>query len=125
MAFWVFMFVVDVLVPVTMIVFGLYFIKHAPKEINGIFGYRTTMSMKNRETWEFSHHYFGRRWRLFGWILLVISIIVTLLVFGKSKNQIGMVSMVLFWIQMLFLIIPIFSTERELKHRFDKQGNRR
>lgn len=35
------------LIPVIMLIFGTIFSKTAPKDINYIFGYRTTRSMKN------------------------------------------------------------------------------
>lgn len=39
---------------------GLWiFMNHSPKNINKFVGYRTPASMKNKATWEFSHHYFG------------------------------------------------------------------
>ena len=40
MGFWVFMLIVDIIVPLTMIGFGRYFTKSAPKDINSLFGYR-------------------------------------------------------------------------------------
>ena len=51
MGFWIFMLIMDLLLPFTMIGFGRYFMKKAPKEINSVFGYRTSMSMKNKDTW--------------------------------------------------------------------------
>ena len=57
MKFWIFMLIMDLLLPFTMIGFGRYFMKKAPKEINSVFGYRTSMSMKNKDTWEFAHKY--------------------------------------------------------------------
>lgn len=49
MGFWIFMLVMDLLIPFTMVGFGKYFIKNAPKEINKVFGYRTPMSMKTKK----------------------------------------------------------------------------
>lgn len=46
MGFWISMVIMDLLIPFTMIGFGKYFLKTAPKEINTVFGYRTTMSIK-------------------------------------------------------------------------------
>ena len=46
MGFWIFMLVMDLLIPVTMVFIGKRFQKKPPKEINGIYGYRTAMSMK-------------------------------------------------------------------------------
>ena len=60
MGFWIFMLIMDLLLPFTMIGFGRYFMKKAPKEINSVFGYRTSMSMKNKDTWEFAHKYCGK-----------------------------------------------------------------
>ena len=42
MEFWIFMLIMDLILPFTMIGFGKYFMKKAPKEINSVFGYRTT-----------------------------------------------------------------------------------
>ena len=47
MGFWIFMLVIDLLIPLTMIGFGRLFLKKIPKDINALFGYRTSMSMKN------------------------------------------------------------------------------
>lgn len=76
MGFWIFMMIMSLLIPITMIGFGSHFIKNAPKDINYLFGYRTGMSMKNKDTWEYAHHYSGKIWRITGWVTLIISIII-------------------------------------------------
>ena len=40
MELWIFMLIMDLLLPFTMISFGRYFMKKAPKEINTVFGSR-------------------------------------------------------------------------------------
>ena len=60
--FWIFMLIMDLLVPFTMIGWGKLFLDKAPKNINYTFGYRTTMSMKNQDTWQFAHKYCGKLW---------------------------------------------------------------
>jgi len=124
MGFWIFMVVMDLLIPLTMIGFGCYFIKRAPKEINVIFGYRTTMSMKNRDTWEFAHRYCGRIWYYTGIIMLPLTVIPMLFVFGKNTDTIGWLGAVICFIQMIPLIGTIFPTEKALKKNFDRNGNR-
>mgnify|MGYP007122587290 CR=1 FL=1 len=42
--FWIFMLVMDFLLPLIMVVFGKLF-QHCPEEINSVFGYRTRRSM--------------------------------------------------------------------------------
>ena len=64
MGFWIFMLIMDLLIPFTMIGFGKMFLKKAPDQINYVFGYRTSMSMKNQDTWVFAHHYCGKIWYL-------------------------------------------------------------
>ena len=82
MGFWIFMLIMDLLLPFTMIGFGRYFMKKAPKEINSVFGYRTSMSMKNKDTWEFAHKYCGKVWYVCGMVMLPITVIFMLLVIG-------------------------------------------
>lgn len=48
MGFWIFMLVMNLLIPATMAGFGRAFLKKAPGKINYAFGYRTSMSMKIR-----------------------------------------------------------------------------
>ena len=55
--------------------------KKAPDSINPVFGYRTTMSMKNRDTWEFAHQYCGKLW----WILGIM--IVVLKEYGNNRQH--------------------------------------
>ena len=43
MGFWIFMLLMNEIVPFTMIGFGKLFLNHAPDEINMVFGYRTRM----------------------------------------------------------------------------------
>ena len=62
MGFWIFMFAVNLLIPLVMVIFGAIFIKTAPKKINFLFGYRTERSMKNEDTWKFAHTYLGKLW---------------------------------------------------------------
>ena len=125
MGFWIFMLAMNLLFPLIMIVMGRYFMKKSPKEINYIFGYRTNMSMKNKDTWNFAHKYFGKRWFRLGWLLIPISVIPMLFVIGKGEDIIGTVGMVVMVIDLILLIAPIFPTERALKKIFDKDGNKR
>lgn len=56
----VFNIVFTLFIPVLMVLCGYLMYKHTPKDINGLVGYRTAMSMKNQETWDFAHNYCGR-----------------------------------------------------------------
>lgn len=125
MRFWIFMLIMDLLIPFTMIGYGRSFSKKAPKEINAVYGYRTSMSMKNSDTWVFAHNYFGKLWYICGMILLPISLIAMIYIMGKANNVVGTVGGVVCFIQMIPLAGVIIPTEIALKRRFDKNGNRR
>lgn len=124
MAFWVFMAVVSLFIPIIMVIFGKSFLKAAPKEINGIYGYRTAMSMKNQDTWEFAHKHFGKVWFYAGLILLPLNIIPLLFVMGEGKDLIGTVGILVCLIDTAVMLLSIIPTEKALKKNFDSDGNR-
>lgn len=124
MGFWIFILIMNLLIPIMMIGFGKYFSKNAPKQINFVWGYRTTRSMKNQETWQFAHHYIGKLWIKAGWTLLITSILPMFFVIGQNENTIGMLEGIISFIQIIFLTTPIFLTEKALKNTFDQQGNK-
>ena len=115
MGFWIFMLIMDLLLPFTMIGFGRYFMKKAPKEINSVFGYRTSMSMKNKDTWEFAHKYCGKVWYVCGMVMLPITVIFMLLVIGKNEDCVGSIGGIICAVQLIPLIGSILPTEIALK----------
>ena len=125
MGFWIFMLCTVLLVPLIMLFFGLYFKNKSPKEINSLFGYRTTMSMKNKDTWEFAHHYCGRLWLVLGMIMLPLSVIPMLFFINQDIDVVGIAGGIIEGIQVVVFLISIFPAEKALKKTFDENGNRR
>ena len=127
MKFWIFMLVMNLLIPITMISFGHSFEKKPPKieRSKFAFGYRTVMSMKNADTWEYAHRFFGKLWFRFGIVLGLISIIPWFFVIGKDKDTIGFAGLIISYVQMAVMLIPVIPTEISLRKRFDKNGNRK
>lgn len=125
MGFWIFMLLMDLFIPFTMIGFGKLFSNKSPYEINYTFGYRTTMSMKNKDTWEFAHSFCGKFWFRCGLVLLPISIIPLIFVFNQNNNTIGIVGGIICFIQLILLVGAIIPTEIALKKTFDQNGVRR
>ncbi len=125
MWFWWFMFICDMLIPVTMIIFGRVMWKHCPEKINGYFGYRTDMSMKNKDTWKYGNEYVGKIWWITGWILCVLSLLVHIPIYGETVGLIGMVGAVVCAVQIAVMLMTIIPTERALKKRFDKNGTQK
>ena len=127
MNFWIFMLVMNLLIPLVMIIFGRVFEKKPPKI--GIskfaFGYRSIMSMRNADTWEYANRFFGKLWFRFGIVLGLISIIVLFFYIGKDKDTVGFAGLIISYVQMAVMLIPVIPTEISLRKRFDKNGNRK
>ncbi len=125
MGFWIFMLAMDLLIPATMIGFGYVFVHHPPKKINDIYGYRTTMSTKNQDTWQTAHAYCGKLWWVLGWISLPTSVIPLIFVIGKDADTVGVVGGIICAVQTVVIMCTILPVERKLRRIFDKNGNRR
>ena len=125
MAFWLFMLCSVLLVPVVMLLFGYIFLHHPPTQINALYGYRTSMSRKNQDTWDFAHACCGKLWWHIGWVLLPLSAAAMLPFLGKSVDVVGIAGTVITLLQCVVLIAAIFPVERALKREFDTQGRRR
>ena len=84
--FW-FLFICNMLVPVTMLVLGYLFKGiHFPKDVNAFCGYRTSMSMKNEKTWKFANAYWGKIcWRI-GWGVALVTAFATILLISQEKK---------------------------------------
>ncbi len=125
LGYWLFMLIVDLLLPFSMIGFGKMFQTNAPKDVNSTFGYRTAMSMKNRDTWDFAHRYCGRLWVRLGVALVPFSVIPLLFVLGKEMTPIAAVGVGVCAVQLVPLIGSVLLTERALKKTFDQDGKRK
>lgn len=138
MFFWFLMLFFTLLMPGVMVLFGFLWKNHPPKDINGLYGYRTAMSCKNQETWELAHQTAGKLWRGWGLATLAVSAVGFPLgslalagwepaALGRAEyaDPVGYLSLVFVAVQMAVLVGSIFPVERALKRAFDQEGNRR
>lgn len=117
-----FLLLCDLLIPVTMLVFGRWMWKRCPKEVGAAFGYKTRRSTRNQETWQFAHATIGRLWWILGWIALALSAAAALLFFGDESASLSLCGK-LTMAQCVLLLVTIPITERALKKRFpDDEG---
>ena len=123
--FWLFTLAMALLIPGCMIVLGRSFEKNPPGEINGGYGYRTTRSMRNRETWAFAQRYSGRFWVRAGRPVLAVSLVWMALLFGREADTVAHLGLLLTGLQMVPFLAVIPATERALKREFDDIGRKR
>lgn len=124
MGYWIFMTCTCLLIPGILIGFGSISRNKAPKNINLIYGYRTTMSMKNKDTWEFANTLWGKLAWKWGWIMLFVSLIPMLAVFFAGEEVVSIVGTVVVMLQPIPVLATIPVVERALKKEFNKDGSR-
>lgn len=115
----------SLIVPIIMLIYGFIFKNSGPKDINGNYGYRTAMSMKNKDTWDFAHVYSARLWRFLGIVLFIFSVIIITWACSLKDDTPGVVLILLITIQTIALVISIYPVEKALKKNFDSNGHRR
>lgn len=125
MGFWIFMVFNSMLLPFLMVAIGYVFVKHPPGTINGIYGYRTSMSRKNQKTWNFAHYYCGKLWWKAGWVMCFLTLPVVLSVIGRGDDIVGGVLGIWVCLQCFAMIATVVMVERALKKNFDQNGNAR
>ena len=121
---WVMIFF-NILIPIIFIIAGIFMLKKTPKKINYVTGYRTKLSMRNMDTWKFAHEHSGKISIKEGLITLILSIIAFIPFYKSNDDVISYVSLIINFVQMIALIIAIFSTQKALKKTFNEDGTRK
>ena len=122
MGFWIFMFIATLLIPVALLL--TWYECSKLKKINNVSGYRTSMSMKNQDTWDFAQKYCAKLSLYLFFPSLILSIVSMPFSMNKSTAIIGTMGLIVTLIQMMSFAVIIIYTEKALKKNFDKNGNR-
>ena len=122
MGFWLYVFLVTLLIPFTLLL--MWYICPKFKEINTTSGYRTTLSMKNQETWDFSQDYCAKLSLYLFFSSLMLSFVTMPFFINQSTTIIGWMGLVVTLMQMMSFVVIIIATEKALKKNFDEKGNR-
>ena len=97
-----------------------------PERINGFYGYRTSMSRKNRDTWAFAHDHAGKLWVKIGRIMLVVTVAAHIpLYFTENEDTLSIISLIIMVLQLTALLASIIPTEKALKENFNADGTRK
>ena len=123
MGFKVFMSFGVLLIPGIMIFFGRTMMDHPPKTINAAYGYRTTMSMINQDTWDYAQVACAKRWRKWGRVLALITLVV--LIFALRRPAFADVLGFYTAFETAYLLASVAATEIDLRRTFDERGQRR
>ena len=123
MAFRVFMAFAVFLIPGIMIFFGRTMMDHPPKTINAAYGFRTAMSMMNQDTWEYAQAACAKRWRRWGRVLALITLVLLIVALRRPAfaDVLGFYTA----FETAFLLASVAATEMDLRRTFDEEGRRR
>ena len=99
-----------------MLLLGWLLKKFPPKKINHLYGYRTQRSMKNQATWEVANTYSSL-------VFFKVSLYSFFIPVGLYFLYPQLNVLITIVTNTLLLLCVIYSTEKQLKTRFDTQGN--
>lgn len=100
------------------IVSGIIVLKYPPKEINWLYGYRTSTSTKNKQTWDFAQKFSGDLMLKSSFYVFCISILGYLI-------PLDFIYLMLLGILILFawIVFLIIKTEKAIKKNFPNTFN--
>ena len=105
----------------TLLVVGIVFWKYPPKKINEFYGYRTTLSRKSQEAWDFAQRYGAKLMTMFGLAALVVAAVAhwlrNCLCINSDCLMLYDITITLA-LPIIVAIPPIVLTELELQKRF-------
>ena len=116
MGFWVFMFIMTLLIPLSLIM--IWYICPRIKSRNSWMGYRTSRSMRNQKTWEFAQRACSSISLKMFFPTAILAIVIMPLCITKDINVIGWVGLGITVAQLISYLIIIYLTERALKNEF-------
>lgn len=97
------------------VIVGWIMYKYPPREINGLYGYRTFNSMRNLERWTFAQIYSARLMMILGVIYAILSIPS---LFIDLSTTVAMI--IGLGILILGCVLLLIRTERAINQRFGK-----
>ena len=104
---------IAVLCGVSFIIAGIILYFFPPKNINGLYGYRTAASMKSQENWDFAQIYSAQKAILSGIILCIVGILAGFVSMSENLQIVIGLSILI-----SFCIYLFVSTEKALKQKF-------
>lgn len=110
------LFTIPLLTGVIFLMVGLIMMKFPPKKINGLYGYRTRSSMKDKERWDFAQSYSAKEFIKLG-LLLALSGLLGLL-FHPNESIATFIGLSLMATAVIILIVRV---EKAIKKRFGQE----
>lgn len=111
------LFLIPAILSVVCVAMSIIMRKYPPKQINDLYGYRTTRSMLSQERWDFAQQYAAKEFLKWGTLLSLVALLGLFLEIGRTM---GLVVGLL--VGIAFVVIPCLLTEKALKDQFGQAG---
>ncbi|MBK3495131.1 SdpI family protein [Viridibacillus sp. YIM B01967] len=102
---------ISMLIGIIFILSGLMLLYKPPKDINGLYGYRTKRSMKNMTLWKEGNEYSAKLLIKYGVLILLLGSVLSFLVKRTEYALLSIVSLMV-----MLAIFIILRVEKRLKH---------
>lgn len=119
------MLISTVFIPLVLIVAGKIYKKFPSKEPNIAIGFRTKLSMTNKETWDYAQKLFPIVWINLGRRLLSLSLVILFLLYSNDKDYTGNLVIILMLVQVVLMLGSILYVNLKLKATFNSDGSRK
>lgn len=106
-------------IAIIFILLGFILIKYPPKEINGIYGYRTPLSKKNQDTWDVAQKYGGVSMLILGIVNGIFGIWAIIQPIAINNEIVQLI------VVLIGVIVMIVVDEIHLRKLFNKDGSRK
>lgn len=110
------LFIIPSLTGGIFVIAGIIMLKFPPKEINSLYGYRTSSAMKNKERWTFAQTYSAKEFIKLG-VVLALSGLIGLFV-HPNENVATVIGLGLMILTTIVLIVRV---EKAIKNKFGKE----
>lgn len=111
------LFIGSIIIPITMLLLLVYFLRKPPTKINSCYGFRTKRAMISKESWDYANRKFGEvaLYITIGVFILSIISYIYLIRIGILEQTIA----ILMYIQMGAILLPsIIIVNIKLKKNF-------
>lgn len=99
--------------------------KTAKRKINHVIGYRTSLSMKNEDTWAFANDELGKIWIKIGWFIVPFTILFNVVFAFVKLNCYEMVCVLFVIGEIVVLFITRAIVESKMRRTFNRDGSRK
>lgn len=111
-------FLMNLILPIGLIIYGYLYKYKTYKKLSKFFGYKITRAQLSQEAWEYANKRAGNIWINLGGLYTIFAGLY-LLIFPSARENL---SVVLFAIGLIIILYTFFTVDKELREKFDDNG---